>query len=334
MDFYRHFNDAQLLADNINNWNESTFSWQKAYVASAFAAIAYEEVPLFELKKTRRAKVIPCDRYQAHVSRWETEQRRASVALLDTNTPIEVVVRDRVVITITRLQRVIFISLRGTTRSFADVKADFDVRKVKYSLGLGETVRLHRGFFDAVLECFDEVVDKVASLNSEHVPVYVTGHSLGGAMAAVFHARLAENDFRPVGHQCRHRIPPSLSCYTFGMPRYGNLSAKSLLPQPFHIFNELDLVPTLPPTILGFADSANERCLNAIPELMTLLSKGNLALRSGKGIATVLGLSDHRMERYVERLNVMRNNSTLDLRHPPCSEPAKKISTRPQKILA
>lgn len=306
MDFIRHFIDAQRLADSIDDWNEHSFSWPKAYVASAFAAVAYEELPLFELKKSKRAKVIPCDRYQAHVARWTNEQRRASVTQLETNAVIEVVLRSQVIITISKLSRVIFISLRGTTLSFSDFKADLDARKVKYSLGFGDSVKLHRGFFDAVLECFDEVVERVASLNNPHVPVYITGHSLGGAMAAIFHARLGENDLHPFGHRRHNRISPSISCYTFGMPRYGDLASKSLLPQPYHIFNEFDAIPTLPPTFLGYADTANERCLNAIPDQTTVLTKGNFALRSGKGIATVLGVSDHRMERYVERLDVMR----------------------------
>lgn len=307
MDFYRHFNDAQRLADSIDDWGENTFNWAKAYVSSVFAAVAYEELPLFELKKSKRAKIIPCDRYQAHVARWINEQGRATVRQLDTSADIEIVSRSRVVIAISKLPRVIFIALRGTTVSFADFKADLDARKVKYSLGFGDSVKLHRGFFDAVVECFDEVLEKVASMNSENVPVYVTGHSLGGAMAAIFHARLAEPQFHPFIHYPHRRIAPSLSCFTFGMPRYGDLRAKSLLPQPFHIFNEFDAIPTLPPTFIGFADSANERCLNAIPEQTTVLSKGNFALRSGKGIATVLGVSDHRMERYFERLDIMRN---------------------------
>lgn len=307
MDFYRHFNEAQRLADSIDDWGSNSFNWAKAYVASAFAAVAYEELPMFELKKAKRAKVIPCDRYQAHIARWLTEQRRASVNDLDTSATIEINVRSGVIVAISKLTRVIFISLRGTTLSFADFKADLDARKARYSLGFGESVKLHRGFLDAVLECFDEVVEKVAAINSEHVPVYITGHSLGGAMAAIFHARLAEYEFHPFIHRRQHRIGPSLSCYTFGMPRYGDLAAKSGLPQPFHIFNEFDAIPTLPPTFIGFADSANERCLNAIPEQTAILSKGNFALRSGKGIVTMLGVSDHRMERYVERMDVMRN---------------------------
>lgn len=308
MAFHAHFNDAQRLADTIDDWADGQFGWNKAYVAAVFAALAYEELPQFELKKSKRAKIIPCDSYQAHVSRWETTQRRASVQELDMNTRIEVIVTSQLVITISRLTKVIFVSLRGTTISFSDFKADLDFRKVRYQSGFGESARLHRGFFDAVLECFDEVVERLRATNKDlNVPVYIAGHSLGGAMAAILHARLDEADFHPFRHRPRHRISPATSCYTFGMPRYGDTSAKAVLPQPYHIYNELDAIPTLPPKLLGFADSANERCLNAIPEIALVKSKGDFALRKGKGIATVLGVSDHRMERYMERTNGMRH---------------------------
>jgi len=307
MTFLTHFNEARLLADNIDNWADDQFSWDKAYVAAVFAALAYEELPQFEMKKSKRAKIIPCDSYQAHVSRWEATQRRASVNDLDTEIAIDVIFRSRLIITVTRLSKVIFVSLRGTTLSFSDFKADLDVRKVRYQSGFGESARLHRGFFDAVLECFDEVVERLKATNTgPNVPIYITGHSLGGAMAAILYARLDENDFHPYRHRPRHRISPATSCYTFGMPRYGDTSAKAVLPQPFHTYNELDAIPTLPPKLLGFADSANERCLNAIPEIAMVQSKGDFALRKGKGIATILGVSDHRMERYMERTNGMR----------------------------
>jgi hypothetical protein len=307
MDFYLNFNDAQRLATTLDDWNDHQFRWDKAYVAANFAAIAYEEVPEFELKKSKRAKIIPCDRYQAHISRWETEQRRATVQQIDSEIQIEVVVRSRVLVAISKLPKVIFISFRGTTLSFADFKADIDIRKTRYQAGIGESVRLHRGFFEAVSECFDEVVERVKEINKDpHVPVYVTGHSLGAAMAAIFHARLDESEFHHFGNRRRYRISPPIACYTFGMPRYGDMNAKVMLSQPYHTYNELDLVPTIPPRILGFVDSTNERCLNAIPEVIAMVSKGDLGVRSKKGNVTLLGISDHRMERYIERTNAMR----------------------------
>ncbi|HDR8995756.1 TPA: lipase family protein [Burkholderia vietnamiensis] len=307
MDFNEHFRAAQHLVNEIDDWEFNGFSWEKAYVSSVFSALAYEEVPLFELKKSKRAKVIPSDRYQAHVSQWETKQRRATIQELQADVPTEVVIRNRVVVTISNLRRVIFVSFRGTTLSFSDFKADLDARKVKYALG-PTVAKVHRGFLDAVLDCADEITEKIAAFIEPEVPVYVTGHSLGGAMAAIFYARLAEYDLfrRRYWIMRRTTIPPATSCYTFGMPRYGDMVAKVAFPQPYHIFNELDAVPTLPPTILGYVDSADERCLNAIPDLIQVPKKGNFGLRSKKGLPTVLGISDHRMERYIERVDAMR----------------------------
>lgn len=44
-----HLNNATDIASRVN-WADPRFSWQKAYVASVFAALAYEEIPEFELK--------------------------------------------------------------------------------------------------------------------------------------------------------------------------------------------------------------------------------------------------------------------------------------------
>lgn len=305
MDMRRHLAAAMQAAADIPDWEHHGFDWHKAYVAAVFSALAYEAIPEFELKKSRRAKVIPSDRYQAHISRWEMASRPPPALRELGELGVDLIVRRRVVVAITALQNVIFVSLRGTTISFADIMADIDIRKVKYSLGFGESMRLHRGFFDAVLECFDEVIDTVAARRQNNSPIYITGHSLGGAMAAVFQARLAEAGYHPLFRPRVYRIPPATACYTFGMPRYQDMVAKAMLPQPFHVFNELDAVPTVPPTMLGFVDAPNERCLNAIPALITVERKGNLALRADKRLPTVLGGSDHRMERYVDRVEAM-----------------------------
>lgn len=309
MDFYTRFKEAQKVAVLIDDWKSNTFNWQKSYISAVFSSLAYEEVPEFELRKSKRAKIIPCDRYQAHVSRWESEKRGASIVQLEGIPEIAVTVRDRVIVTVSRLPHVIFVSFRGTTFSFADFKADLDCRKTRCKFGMGESAKLHRGFLDAVLDCTDEVVQRVRELRKdEDVPVYITGHSLGGAMAAIFYAIVNDHNYYPFKRMHRYYIPSATACYTFGMPRYGDIGAKALLLQPYHIFNELDAIPTLPPKFLGFVDSANEQCLNAIPEIMHGIKKGNFALRKGKGkgIATILGISDHRMERYVERSDSMR----------------------------
>lgn len=308
MNFFRYLHDAQLLAANIPDWDNPRFTWEKAFVACVFSAAAYEEIPRFELKRAKRAKIIPCDSFQANFARAREESKLPSLLTLITDLRFAVIVRDRIVVVVSRVQNVIFIALRGTTLSFSDFKADFDARKVRYPVGLGDSVHLHRGFFDAVLDCFDEVMERVEDVMQPDTPIYVTGHSLGGAMAAIFHAKLA------VQRSVRSGPPPSsTACYTFGMPRFGDLSAKSFLPAPHHVFNQFDAVPTLPPTFMGYADCGTEKCIDARPELIAIVSKGNAGFRKSKGIATLLGLSDHRMEKYLERLDVLRKKKAVQL---------------------
>ena len=310
MNFGEHFNQVRNLMTQPDDWNDRAFSWRKAYICSVFSRLAYEVVPKFELKKSKRAKIIPCDGYQAHISRWESSADLPGEIQLDLETPVRIIVRRHVIVTITRINNVIFIALRGTTLSFADVIADIDFRKIDFGWGFRAKMQVHHGFFDAVLECFDEVVENVKALTGgARVPLYVTGHSLGGAMAAVLNARLAEADYHPRFRPRIYGIPDVTSCYSFGMPRFQDVTAKAILPQPYHIFNELDVIPTLPPTVLGFADAPNERCLNANSQLATLVEKGNLPFRIKSFKPSILGISDHRMERYLERLDAMRLSS-------------------------
>ncbi|RCN25095.1 triacylglycerol lipase [Ancylostoma caninum] len=72
--------------------------------------------------------------------------------------------------------------------------------------------------------------------------VTFTGHSLGGALAAVAAARTVAEGLRP-GHQ--------LTVYTFGEPRVGNVDfAKSfdeLIPNSYRVVFGKDIVPHMPP---------------------------------------------------------------------------------------
>ena len=306
MNLYEKLDDIQRLVRKVATWSNEAFDWEKAYVASLFASLAYEEIPEFELKTSERAKVIPCDSYQAHVSRWESDQTRSTLAGIDSQIPRGVVVREQVVVTAFQLPEVIFVAFRGTTISFADFKADLDVRKARYPLGFGESVKFHRGFFEAVLEAFDEVVERIDTYRQpKDLPIYVCGHSLGGAMAAIFHGQANEDKHHLSGGRRHRSSPRTEACYTFGMPRYGDLSAKALLAQPYHTYNELDAVPTLPPKLLGYVDSANERCVNAIPAVLPSIHKGDFAFRTQDGMSTILGVSDHRMERYIDRVRIL-----------------------------
>lgn len=102
---------------------------------------------------------------------------------------------------------------------------------------------------DRLRRCAEEDVD---------VRLYVTGHSMGGAMASV-----CAVDAATIKHGC------SPISYTFGSPRLGNAAFRSvynaLVPDTFRIVASRDMIPSLPPSIsyrhLGrevFVDDAGE----------------------------------------------------------------------------
>ncbi len=126
----------------------------------------------------------------------------------------------------------IVLSFRGTeATSIKDIKADAKA----ISVGCKSGGRIHKGFRDA----FDEVaLDIQTELNKdEHCnkPLFITGHSLGGALATIAAKKLT------------HRAGIS-ACYTFGSPRVGDEDWVSSMKTPlYRVVNAADCVTMLPP---------------------------------------------------------------------------------------
>jgi len=188
MAFADRLRDALSVASKISDWDEPFFNWSKAYVASVFSLAAYQHIPAFEIQNADRAKLIPCDEYQAIFASQSFEAARRFLETQDTAN-FFVVVREYVVVVVAKIKTTLFISLRGT-QSLYDLFADLDVRRVSFPAEGGSLIRLHRGFFDAVASCFEEVVARAAERIADDTPLYITGHSLGGAMAAIMNAEM------------------------------------------------------------------------------------------------------------------------------------------------
>ena len=109
------------------------------------------------------------------------------------------------------------------------------------------TLLVNLYFYNAALLLLPAVSSALANLTSlpspaiTPLPLYFTGHSLGGALATVLAYLLTTTD--PL------LTPPVL--YTFGEPRVGNLAfARSLalaLPSHYRVVHWRDVVPHLPP---------------------------------------------------------------------------------------
>ena len=238
-----------------NDWKESRFSLQKAYVCALFSKLAYLHVPQYELAERGRIKVVPCEEYQQITGRRLDVDVRAILSQAEFERSF--VIESRYVVIIGARaphNKFVVVAVRGTADRY-DWFDNLDARRHEFH---DSACFFHRGFFKAIAACFEELGEKLMALDRNNVPIYVTGHSLGGAMAAILHALWAPNGTSQTGY---HGAVIH-SAYTFGMPRYGNWRAVIEFPQPYHLYNAEDIVPSVPPTWLGFDSCLREFMLD------------------------------------------------------------------------
>ena len=94
--------------------------------------------------------------------------------------------------------------------------------------------KVHRGFADALRGIWPQLVDLLPRPAAGR-PLWVAGHSLGGALAVLAAVRLVNE-----GHNVR-------ATYTYGSPRVGNLAFyQGYRPLTYRFVNNNDLVPHVP----------------------------------------------------------------------------------------
>ena len=103
----------------------------------------------------------------------------------------------------------VVIVCRGTQPTeFKDIVADIRLKLVPSSSGNG---KVHKGF-KASVDNLWEPMTKLLRMYGKKRDVYVTGHSLGAAMATLIATRMKRMD----------DVPNPVELYTFGSPRVGN----------------------------------------------------------------------------------------------------------------
>lgn len=120
------------------------------------------------------------------------------------------------------------LSFRGTTFNASDIITDLNARFLDTPEG-----KAHQGFlmaYRSVEKKIKEALKKVPSGAS----FYITGHSLGGAVATVATMKL-------------EKVFPVSACYTFGSPRVGTEEWATKIRAPvYRVVNSSDGVPLLP----------------------------------------------------------------------------------------
>ncbi len=111
--------------------------------------------------------------------------------------------------------------------------------------------RVHAGFeesLDAVWPALIEILDEP---EARDLPIWFTGHSLGGALAVLSadrFARRADVTGDEPADSAGSSLPRVAGVYTFGCPRVGDTDFRQgFAPRVFRMINDLDMVPHLPP---------------------------------------------------------------------------------------
>lgn len=129
----------------------------------------------------------------------------------------------------------IVLAFRGTEpKEFSDIAADLKAWKRKSKTeGM-----VHAGFYDYLEKIWPLVLSELGPKSRQKKKLYICGHSLGGAMATLAASRLSAK---------------ITACYTYGSPRVGGkvwLQRQAFT--HFRYVNNNDMVPRVPPRLLGF----------------------------------------------------------------------------------
>jgi len=110
----------------------------------------------------------------------------------------------------------------------ADLKANVDIRLTDWPQG----GKVHRGFKEALEEVWLDLLPYIRQLDSKGCKIWMTGHSLGAALATL----------------CAGRYGHVQGVYTFGSPRVGNDVFKEKFDvNIYRIVNNDDIVSRVPP---------------------------------------------------------------------------------------
>lgn len=200
---------------------------------------------------------------------------------------------------------------RGS-QQLADWKTNFKIRLKEFTILADQTVipphgRVHRGFLEAWQSVEKQVVYYLKKWWTPETNLWITGHSLGGALAAMATISLESQGFKVSG------------LYTFGQPRIAgwkmvNYMNRQMGDRIFRYANNNDVVPLIPPQLTIWVPT---RVYGHMGSFRYFDHRGNLQRRSFLtqrftdrliGFITALSTSgpdaidDHKMEFYMHNL--------------------------------
>ena len=176
-------------------------------------------------------------------------------------------------------------------------------------------VRVHSGFVEAYYTIREPLFAAVLRLlKGKPRPVYVAGHSLGGALAVMATAELANHDEAEV----RDSIA---ACYTFGCPKAGDRSFDQYVKVPlYRITNGVDLVPAVPPIFSGYKHVGDTRYfgkpgvspLRRAPNILQKLWRTFFGMLQFLRTRKIINIADHSMDVYIAKLDAWTRAASVE----------------------
>ena len=176
----------------------------------------------------------------------------------------------------------------------SDEAQDWGINARVYQDNFYNNGKVHRGFRKAYLSIKDELFTVI---KDHSLPIFITGHSLGAALALLATSELYENKYFD-------------SCYTFGSPRIGNPEfIKSIKSNTiYRVINNSDIVTTVPIdfTNIIYKHIGESYLIDEEGLLQTGLTEGEVYNYQK---STLLGLKDYAVSKlFNNELNTIKND--------------------------
>lgn len=194
------------------------------------------------------------------------------------------------------------LAFRGTEPTrIEDIKIDAMAAKLSTIQG-----KVHTGFVEAYASIEADVEKEVGALKD--IPLYITGHSLGAALATICTQRLEHTP------EYRDKIA---ACYTFGSPRVGDKDYDLEFKSPiYRVVNTTDVVTVVPLLAMGYIHIGDVRFLGREDaEMRRSIPFFSRAIQFALTVFKLLSplVSDHAIVEYRRKLEAIAQDRNLSL---------------------
>ena len=205
--------------------------------------------------------------------------------------------------------KAMILAFRGTEKNLEDWLSD-----VKVKLTGGPFGMIHEGFGLALSSVWAQVLEAIKDYQDKGQGLWITGHSLGAALATLATAKFLEKPMQVPGLQTQVR-----GLYTFGSPRVGNGDFTKKFDElfkskTFRFVHNRDIVTRVAPrVVLGYDHVGHVYYIDKDGVLHTDPSAWNMFLEAVKSTVTnpfilqiqgkhINAIEDHSIDGYILKI--------------------------------